>query len=80
MLEASKSNRISKFIRYILIIIIVLFFVLAIGLIFIASILSIKESIAVGLLLIIIDLFLLLKGITKFKKEYLIKKKNHSIK
>lgn len=75
MMEASKSNKIPKFIRYPLVIIIVLFFILVIGFMFIASILAFKESLVAGLLLIIIDLFLLLKGITKFKKEYLIKRK-----
>lgn len=80
MLEASKSNKVPKFIRYPLIIIIVLFFILVIGFIFIASILAIKESIVAGLLLIIIDLFLLVGSIAKFRKEYLIKKKNYNIK
>lgn len=80
MMEASKSNKVPKFIRYPLIIIIVLFFLLIIGFIFIASILAIKESIVAGLLLIIIDLFLLVGSIAKVRKEYFIKKKNYNIK
>lgn len=80
MMEASKSNKIPKFIRYPLVIIIVLFFILIIGFMFIASILALKESIVAGLLLIIIDLFLLIGGIAKFRKEYLIKKEKRNIK
>lgn len=80
MMEASKSNKVPKFIRYPLIIIIVLFFLLIIGFIFIASILAIKESIVAGLLLITIDLFLLVGSIAKVRKEYFIKKKNYNIK
>lgn len=77
MMEASKSNKIPNFIRYPLVIIIVLFFILVIGFIFVVSILAFKESVIAGLLLIIIDLFLLVRCIAKFRKEYLIKKKNY---
>ena len=77
MLETSKSNRVPKFIRYPLIIII-LFFILVIGFIFIVSILSFKESIIAGILLIIIDLFLFVGSIYKFRKEYF--SKNNYIK
>ena len=78
MLETSKSNRVPKFIRYPLIIIIILFFILVIGFIFIVSILSFKESIIAGILLIIIDLFLFVGSIYKFRKEYF--SKNNYIK
>ena len=77
MLETSKSNRVPKFIRYPLIIIIILFFILVIGFIFIVSILSFKESIIAGILLII-DLFLFVGSIYKFRKEYF--SKNNYIK
>lgn len=77
MLETSKSNKVPKFIRYPLIIII-LFFILVIGFIFIVSILSFKESIIAGILLIIIDLFLFVGSIYKFRKEYF--SKNNYIK
>lgn len=75
MMEASKSNEVPKFIRYFLVIIIVLFFIFVIGFIFIASILAFKESIVAGLLLIVIDVFLFIGSIAKFRKEYLIRKK-----
>lgn len=79
MLETSKSNRVPKFIRYpLIIIIIILFFILVIGFIFIVSILSFKESIIAGILLIIIDLFLFVGSIYKFRKEYF--SKNNYIK
>ena len=80
LLEISKSNRVPKFIRYPLIIIILLIFILVIGFIFIASILAFKENKLAGLLLIIIDLFLIIGTISKFRKEYFTKKKNYSIK
>ena len=67
LLETSKSNRVPKFIRYPLIIII-------------ASILAFKENKLAGLLLIIIDLFLIIGTISKFRKEYFTKKKNYNIK
>ena len=78
MIETSKSNKVPKFIRYPLIVIILLFFVLVIGFIFIVSILAFKESIIAGILLIIIDLFLLVGSIYKFRKEYF--SKNNYIK
>lgn len=76
MLETSKSNKVPKFIRYPLIVIILLFFVLVIGFIFIVSILAFKESIIAGILLIIIDLFLIIGTISKFRKEYFTIKEN----
>lgn len=79
MLETSKSNKVPKFIRYPLIVIILLFFVLVIGFIFIVSILAFKESIIAGILLIIIDLFLIIGIISKLKKEYFAKNKNSSL-
>ena len=79
MLETSKSNKVPKFIRYPLIVIILLFFILVIGFIFIVSILAFKESIIAGILLIIIDLFLIIGTISKLKKEYFAKNKNSSL-
>ena len=79
MLETSKSNKVPKFIKYPLIVIILLFFVLVIGFIFIVSILAFKESIIAGILLIIIDLFSIIGTISKLKKEYFAKNKNSSL-
>ena len=76
LLETSKSNRVPKFIRYPLIIVILLFFIVVIGFIFIASILAFKENKLAGLLLIIIDLFLIIGTISKFRKEYFTIKEN----
>lgn len=76
MMETSKNNKVSKLIRYPLVIIVVVFFILVIGFMFIASILAFKENIIAGLLLSMITLFLLVGSISKFKKEYLIKNNN----
>ena len=76
IMETSKSNKIPKFIRYPLIFIIILFFILVIGFMFCIGILALKENLVAGILLIIIDLLLLVGSILKFKKEYLVKKKN----
>lgn len=73
-LEASKNQRIPKFIRYPLIGIIVLFFVMVIGLIMMAGILSLKENVIVGLFFIIIGLVIFIMSIIKFRKVYLLKK------
>ncbi len=73
-IEVSKSNRIPKFIRYPLIVIIALFFIAVIGLIFFAGILSLKENIFVGIIFILIGTFLLIMSIIKFRKTYLVNK------
>lgn len=72
-IEASKSNKIPKYIRYPLIIIISLFFIIVIGLVFLAGFLVLKENILVGILLILLGLWMLIMSIIKFKKTYLSK-------
>lgn len=68
--EISKS-KVPKYIRYSLIVIIVLFFIVVIGLIFLVGILSLKENIFLGIFFILVGILLLLMSIIKFKKTYL---------
>ncbi len=72
-IEVSKSNKIPKYVRYPLIVIISLLFIAVIGLIFIAGILSIKENIFVGIILILLGLALIIASAIKFRKIYLTK-------
>ncbi len=72
-IEASKSKKVPKWIRYILIIIISLFFISVISLIFIAGILTLKKSIWVGIFFILLGLYMLVMSIIKFRKTYLLK-------
>ena len=72
-IELSKSNKLPKYIKYPLIIVIVLFFIAVIGLIFLLGILSLKENILLGILLILIGLFMFIMSVIKFRKTYLAK-------
>ncbi len=74
--EASKSSRIPKYIRYPLIGIICLFFIAVVGLVFFFGILTLKENIFAGIVLILIGLLLLIMSAVKFRKTYLIKINN----
>lgn len=68
--EISKS-KVPKYIRYPLIVIVTLFFIIVIGLIFLVGILSLKENIFLGIFFILVGILLLLMSIIKFKKTYL---------
>ena len=72
-IEVSKSSKIPKYVRYPLIGIISLFFIAVIGLIFFTGILSLKENIILGILLILVGLLLLIMSVIKFRKIYLTK-------
>lgn len=72
-IEASKSSKIPKWIRYLLILMISLFFIGVIGLVFWGGIIALKKNIFVGLFLILIGLFMLISSIIKFRKTYLVK-------
>lgn len=77
-IEASKSNKIPKFIRYPLIIFISLFFLAVIGLIFLAGILLLKENEILGIIFIILGIYMTIMSIIKFRKTYLTKKASQS--
>lgn len=72
-IEASKNRKIPKYIRYPLIVIISLFFILVIGLIFFTGILSLKKNLLLGIALILIGMLMLIMSVIKFKKVYLTK-------
>lgn len=72
-IEVSKSKKIPKFIRYPLIVIISLFFIIVIGLIFLAGIVSLKKNALIGMFLISIGIFMIIMSVIEFKKTYLIK-------
>lgn len=72
-IEVSKSSKIPKYVRYPLIGIISLFFLAVIGLIFFTGILSLKENILLGILLIFVGLLLFIMSVIKFRKIYLTK-------
>ncbi len=70
-IEVSKSSKIPKYIRYPLIGMLSLFFIAVIGLVFFTGILSLKENILLGVLLILVGLFLLIMSVIRFRKVYL---------
>ena len=73
--ELSRSKKVPKYIRYPLIVIIVLFFIAAIGVTLLAGLLSLKENLLLGIIFIALALFLLIMGVVKFRKVYIIRKK-----
>lgn len=72
--EISKDRKMSKFIRYPLICIIVLLFLMIIGLMFFIGISIMRSNFYLGLLIIFLTLFFLYYGVKKFKIIYLTKK------
>lgn len=70
-IEASKSSKIPKFIRYPLIAIIALFFIAVTGLVFLVGIFSLKENIIAGIFFILISFVILVGSARMFKKTYL---------
>ncbi len=72
-IEVSKNRKIPKYIRYPLIVIISLFFIMVIGLIFWGGILALKENLIVGIFLILLGLFMFIMCLIKFRKTYLSK-------
>lgn len=75
-IEASQSNKVPKWIRYLLIAVISLIFIVVIGIILFTGILVLNENIIAGIILIIIGLVMLISSIIKFKKIYLTKINN----
>lgn len=79
-IEASKSNKTPKVIRYLLITIISLIFIFVIGLIIFLGILILETNIIGGIIIILLGLIMLVSSIIKFKKTYLLKKNIKDIK
>lgn len=74
-MEVSANKKLPKWMRYPLIIFLVLFFIFIYAVIFCTAYLMLKENVYVSVGLFIIGLFLLISGIIKFKKLYLRKEK-----
>lgn len=72
-IEASKSKKLPKIIRYFLILIVVLFFILVIGLIILTGVLFLEENVIGGIFFILIGLYMFIMCILKFRKIYLLK-------
>ena len=75
-MEISSNRKVPKIIRYPLISLIFLCFLFVFGIILFVAIISYKESIILSILFIIIDIFLVIGFIKKFKELYLNKKNN----
>ncbi len=73
-IEVSKNKKISNWIRYPLIILIILFFSVVILGIFILGIIVRKDNLFLSILLIALSIFMLTASILKFKKIYIEKK------
>lgn len=69
--ELSKSTKVPKLIRYLLIVIIVLFVTGIFGIILFAGLMLLKENVILGIVLIAIALLMLVMGIVKFRKGHL---------
>jgi len=74
VVEVSENKKISNWIRYPLILLILLFCSVIILGIFIVGIVSIKENIILSVILIALSIFMLVAGILKFKEIYIEKK------
>lgn len=72
--ELSKSVRVPRPVRFLLIGIIVLFSVAVIGVMLLASIMALKENVFFGIALLAITLFMLVMGVIRFRETYLKKK------
>ena len=68
--EVSKSQKVPKPVRYILIGLIILFFTASFGLIFLAGALMMKKTVAGGVVTIALGLLMLILSIRKFRKTY----------
>lgn len=76
--ELGSNKKVTKWIRYPLIFIISILFLLVVALIFYLGIWIYKESIALSIAFIILSVAMLYGSINKFKKIYLEKKENNN--
>lgn len=74
--EASKSSKVPKPIRYFLIVLIALVYLLIIGFLFYMGITGLSKNLIAGIVLIAFGLLFLILTIIKFRKTYLKKKNN----
>ena len=73
-IEASKSSKVPKPIRILLVAVISILFTGVIGLIFLMGISILKDSIIGGIFIILLGVVLLVFAVVKFRKIYLLKK------
>jgi len=74
ILELTKSNKVPRPIRYMILGIIALFLIIVIGLLYLGAFLSLKENMIGFVLFFLLATFLLISLIMKFREEYLIRK------
>ncbi len=74
-IEVSKCKKLPKWVRYPLIILIILFFLFVIGSLVLAGVLALKENLLGGIFILAVGLFLLIMSGVKFKEVYLKKNK-----
>lgn len=78
-IEITKCKKVPKIIRYSLIGLIILFFLAVIFLIIFTGILTYQKLNKIGgIIFIVLGIILLITGVIKFKKIYLIKKKENN--
>lgn len=77
-MEVTSNRKISKWIRYPILVVLLLFFIAIIGLIMFMGIISLKNTIIGGLFIIGLGIFMLVACIIKFRQFYL--KEKESIK
>ena len=75
-LEVTKSEKVPKPIRYIILGIIALIFIAIVGIIYLTAFLILKQSIIGFILIFLLATFMLISIIIKLKKEYLKKINN----
>ena len=74
-IEISSNKKVSKWIRYPLIVLIILFFMIVILGLLILGIIMLDENVYAGIFMIAITIILMISAVIKFKKIYLDKKK-----
>lgn len=74
-IEASKSSKIPKPVRYLITAMIVLLFIVFIGFIFWVGVIVLNDNIPAGIFLILMGVVMTLLGVIKFIKTYLTKRR-----
>ena len=75
-LEATKSDKVPKPMKYIILSIIAVLFIAVIGIIYLTAFLILKQSILGFILFFLLATFMLISALIKLKKEYLKKINN----
>ena len=70
-LELSQSSKAPKLVRYVFIIIIVLFYLTVLGIVFYAGLLMIERFLPLGIFITFIGIYMLIRSIIGFNRVYL---------